>query len=71
MTWLVADLAKVVTQKIFRSQAKIKEICKLEETTPPTWVRWVDVPGNLAERAADAVEALLDVSPLCVVCMLP
>ena len=59
---MVADLAKVVTQKIFRSQAKIQKACKLAETTPPTWVRVLDVPSNLAEKAADGLEAGLAVS---------
>ena len=62
MAWLVADLAKVVTQKIFRTQAKIKEICKQEERTPPAWVRIVDVPGSWAEKAADVIETGIDVS---------
>ena len=61
LTWLVTDLAKVITQKVFRSQAKIKEACKLDESSPPTWVRVVDTPGRLAERAADGIEAGMEV----------
>ena len=61
VVWLVADLAKVVTQKLFRSQAKIKEACKQDETKPPTWVRIVDISGTWAEEAADKIESGLSV----------
>ena len=56
VSWMVADCAKVLAQKVFRAQAKIKEHCKQEEQTPPHWVQLLDVPGNLAEKAADRIE---------------
>lgn len=62
VTWMLVDVAKVITQRIFRSQAKIKEECKQDETTPPAWVRAIDMPGTLAERAADGMEAGIQVS---------
>lgn len=62
--WLIADLAKVVMQFVFRKQEKTIKLCKQDDRQPPGWAKALDVPGEIAERLMDELENMLRVSPL-------
>jgi H+-transporting ATPase len=56
--WLqVADVAKVMVQRLFRRYEIVKEHCHQHNEPLPGWVRAIDAPGNLGERMADRLES--------------
>lgn len=56
--WLqIADVAKVVVQRLFRRYEITKEHCHQHNLPMPTWVKVIDAPGVLAEHMADRFES--------------
>lgn len=65
--WLMlADVPKVMVQRMFRRYEVIKEHCHKEGVPPPGWVRALDAPANMLERLSDQLEgALVDYYKSC------
>lgn len=60
--WLLADLAKVAMQFLFRKQEKTIKLCKQDDRKPPGWAKALDVPGEVAEKFMDGMENMAMVS---------
>ena len=54
--WLLADVAKTLSQKFFIKQERVKEDCKMHNRPVPAWARAIDWPSNLAESACEGFE---------------
>jgi H+-transporting ATPase len=57
--WQLADLAKVIVQKIYRTADGHREACKREETPLPGWVAALDRPAEWADTASDRFTTLI------------
>ncbi len=64
VVWLLADVAKTLSQSFLIRQERIKEDCKMHNKAVPTWARAIDWPGELAESACESFERALKVSVL-------
>ena len=64
VVWLLADVAKTLSQSFLIRQERIKEDCKMHNKAMPTWVKAIDWPGELAESACGCFEHALKVSVL-------
>ena len=62
VVWLLADVAKTLSQSFFVRQERVKEDCKMHNRAVPAWVRAVDWPGELAESACEGFERALKVN---------
>ncbi len=61
VVWLLADVAKTLSQSFFVRQERVKEDCKMRNKAVPAWARAIDWPGELAESACEAFERALKV----------
>ncbi|KAI3423925.1 hypothetical protein D9Q98_009759 [Chlorella vulgaris] len=60
VVWLqVADVGKVLVQRLFHRYDVVKEKCHQKGVRPPSWVRWIDAPSDWAERVSEKTEGLV------------
>ena len=62
VVWLLADVAKTLSQSLFVRQERVKEDCKMHHKAVPAWARAIDWPGELAESACECFERALKVN---------
>ena len=62
MVWLLADVAKTLSQSFLIRQERIKEDCKMHHKAMPTWAWLIDWPSELAESACGCFKRALKVS---------